>query len=55
MNPLDKIKEQLRLKPTEMQQKKQEIKVIIPVANLPEKVTIQKVEFKDEQDPNFPI
>ena len=55
MNPLDKIKEQLRLKPTTMEQKKQEIKVVIPVPNLPEKVAIQKIQFKDEQNPNFPI
>uniref|UniRef100_A0A6C0BBB6 Helicase ATP-binding domain-containing protein n=1 Tax=viral metagenome TaxID=1070528 RepID=A0A6C0BBB6_9ZZZZ len=53
MNPLEKIKEQLRLKPTASL--KQEVKVSIPVPTLPEKVSIQNVQFKDEQDPNYPI
>lgn len=55
MNPLEKIKQQLRPKPTEAEQKKQEIKVIIPVPTLPEKVSIQKIQFKDEQNSDFPI
>jgi hypothetical protein len=53
MNPLEKIKEQLKLKPTAMEQKQQEVKVVIPT--LPEKVNIKNIQFKDEQDKNFPI
>ena len=50
---INKIKEQLRLKPTEREQVKKEVKVLIPGG--PEKVTIQHVQFNDERDPNFPI
>ena len=53
MNPLEKIKEQLRLKPTSMEQKQQEVKVVIPTVQ--EKVSIKNIKFKDEQDRNFPI
>lgn len=53
MNPLEKIKEQLRLKPTVSL--KQEIKVVIPAPTLQEKVSIQNVQFKDEQKQDFPI
>jgi len=55
MNPLEKIKEKLRLKPTTMEQKQQEVKVIIPIPNIQEKVSIKNIQFKDEQDHNFPI
>jgi hypothetical protein len=53
MNPLEKIKEQLRLKPTAMEQKQQEVKVVIPTP--PEKVSVKNIKFKDEQNPEFPI
>ena len=55
MNPLDIIKEKMRLKPTEQEQKIQEVQVVIPVPSLRQTVTVQNVQFKDEQEPDFPI
>ena len=55
MNPLDIIKEKMRLKPTEQEQKIKEVQVVIPVPSLRQTVTVQNVQFKYEQEPDFPI
>jgi len=48
MNPLELLKEKLRVKP--IIEEKQKVSVAIPVANAPEKVEISKLTLVDERD-----
>ena len=43
MNPLERLKNKLRLKPTIEPQ--QEVNIIIPIANKPEKIELDKIEL----------
>jgi len=47
MNPLELLKEKLRVKP--IVEEVQKVSVAIPIANAPEKVEISKVTILDER------
>jgi hypothetical protein len=48
MNPLELLKEKLRVKP--IIEEKQKVSVAIPVANAPEKIEVSKIKLVDERD-----
>jgi len=48
MNPLELLKEKLRVKP--IIEEKEKFTVAIPIANAPEKVEISKVSIVDERN-----
>ena len=53
MNPLERLKNKLRLKPTIEPQ--QEVNIIIPIANKPEKIELDKMTIVDKRTQGYDI